>query len=261
MTVSWRYEVVQKTGSTNSDLLNRWHAHAIHEPMALRAIEQTAGRGRRSNLWLSDPNHSLTFSLAYPFPTNRTMMDLQGLSLVCGLSILKSMCTFLGMTKEHAMQKGLGLKWPNDLLINDRKLGGILIEGGQHDPQEGICMVIGAGINLFAPFENEESIPRAFLNEIHAISNVDVNDLWKFICTDLGNTLEVFSTAGFAAFQMEWNTWNAWKNQHVVVLRDGQAFQAGECLGVNPMGYLQISTKQGLEEVSSGEVSLRKMST
>ena len=98
MTISWRFETVQTTESTNSDLLNRWHQHALINPTSLRAMTQTAGRGRRGKNWVSHQDQSLTFSLAYPFPASSTMMQLQGLSLACGLTVLKSILQYLQLS-------------------------------------------------------------------------------------------------------------------------------------------------------------------
>ena len=73
MTISWRFETLLSTESTNSDLLNRWHQHLLQEPTSLMAFEQTAGRGKRGKSWISEKNRSLTFSMAYPFSSEFSM--------------------------------------------------------------------------------------------------------------------------------------------------------------------------------------------
>jgi BirA family biotin operon repressor/biotin-[acetyl-CoA-carboxylase] ligase len=257
MTISWRFETVQTTESTNSDLLNRWHQHALIEPTSWRAMAQTAGRGRRGKNWVSHENQSLTFSLAYPFPASKTMMQLQGLSLACGLTVLKSILQYLQLSESTAKKLGLGLKWPNDLLLENRKLGGLLVEGGQKSPLEPIWMIIGVGINLSLPRLTTDHLDTANLSEINtALVDLNQEELWQFITLNIGNTLEKFTHHGFSAFQEEWNHWDSWYGYLLTVHQDQLTVCVGKSIGVNPSGYLLLDTPLGVKEISSGELSL-----
>jgi BirA family biotin operon repressor/biotin-[acetyl-CoA-carboxylase] ligase len=261
MTVHWRFEIVDQTASTNTDLINRWHGHDLNEPIALLALSQTAGRGRRGNTWVSHQKHSLTFSVAYPFNKELSIVNLQGLTLACGASILKSICKKMGVSEESARAQGLGVKWPNDLYFQDRKLGGILVEGGQKSSTGQIWMIIGIGINLAFHDSSNPLLPMASLSELNPSFAINTEDLFKYVCEDLGDMLEHFQINQFVYFQKEWNTWNVWQNKFVHLLKDGETVLSGECLGVNEFGHLQIQTANGLEEVVSGELSLRKVHT
>mgnify|MGYP006159029963 CR=1 FL=1 len=122
-------ERLAETESTNDDLMARWRAGALIDPVSRLAKHQTKGKGRAGRQWFTEPNSSLSFSLAYPF--NQPQQFLYGLSLVCGLAAIQGISKSLGLDEMSLRQHGLSLKWPNDLLINERKLGGILIEGGK----------------------------------------------------------------------------------------------------------------------------------
>jgi BirA family biotin operon repressor/biotin-[acetyl-CoA-carboxylase] ligase len=122
-------EVVRQTGSTNADLLGRGGA----EGQVLVAEEQTAGRGRMGRSWVSQPGAALTFSFllrpaAVP-PARRGWLP-----LLTGVAVVAAVRGVTGLDAT--------LKWPNDVLIRDRKLAGILAE------QSGDFVVIGIGLNV-----------------------------------------------------------------------------------------------------------------
>ncbi len=239
--------------------MNRWHHHTLTEPISYMALEQTAGRGRRGNDWLSGKNQSLTFSLAYPFSNHLNMMQLQGLSLACGLSTIQCLQQFLQLSKSKAQFLGLGLKWPNDLLIQNRKLGGILVEGGQKSIRDPIWMMIGIGLNINFPEQKTNHLTTSNLADINSNHvSIDIGNLWKELTVYLGNTLELFSKSGFGIFKDEWNAWDLWQNQSVVLQQDSVKVHQGKNLGVNDAGYLLLDTPLGIKEISSGDLSLRK---
>jgi BirA family biotin operon repressor/biotin-[acetyl-CoA-carboxylase] ligase len=259
MTINWHYETVSITESTNSDLLNRWHHHTLTKPTSYLALEQTSGRGRRGNQWISQKNQSLTFSLAYPFVNHFNLLQLQGLSLACGLSIIQCLCQFLQLSKSNAQSLGLGLKWPNDLLIGDRKFGGILVEGGQKSTQDQIWMVIGIGLNMDLPNQSTNHLMTTNLSEINLNDlSLDIDALWKDLTLHLGHTIETFSESGFGGFKDDWNEWDLWHNQSVVLHQESNKMYQGKNLGVNEKGYLLLDTPLGIKEISSGDLSLSK---
>ena len=142
-------ERVNQTESTNDDLMARWRAGELIDPVSRLARHQTKGKGRAGRAWFANPQSSLCFSLAYPFTQNS--QALHGLSLACGLAVLQGIATSLRVPKEQLHDLGIGLKWPNDLLIHGKKLGGILIEGGNDD-------IINVGCEKITPYEIEEVV-------------------------------------------------------------------------------------------------------
>ena len=146
MTANCILERVAQTKSTNDDLLERWRAGELIDPVARIAHKQTAGKGRAGRTWLARPEDSICFSLAFPFKRKPT--ELTGLSLLVGLAVISGITQACDLTEAILYQAGLRLKWPNDLLLNNTKLGGILIEGGQAKANDLTCMIIGIGMNL-----------------------------------------------------------------------------------------------------------------
>jgi len=134
-------DVVASTGSTNADLL----ARAIASPgppegQVLAAEEQTAGRGRLGRSWSSVPGASLTFSVLLrpaPVPPGRRGW----LPLLAGVAVVSAVRTVAGVAAV--------LKWPNDVLVGERKLAGILAE----QSPDGSAVVIGIGLNVATPAE------------------------------------------------------------------------------------------------------------
>src|SRR5688500_2328141 len=121
------------------------------DPVLLVAERQTAGRGRMGRAWQSAPGDSLTFSLGLPLAP----ADWAGLSLAVGVSVAES------------LHPAVRLKWPNDLWVDDRKLGGILIETASFgEGAGGRYAVIGVGINVAARGADGLSTPPAALREL-----------------------------------------------------------------------------------------------
>jgi BirA family biotin operon repressor/biotin-[acetyl-CoA-carboxylase] ligase len=134
-------EVVASTGSTNADLLARAGRDAgLPEGQVLVAEEQTAGRGRLGRSWSSEPGASLTFSVLLrpePVPQERRGW----LPLVTGVAVVSAVRSVAGVDAV--------LKWPNDVLVGERKLAGILAE----QAPDGTAVVIGTGLNVATPPE------------------------------------------------------------------------------------------------------------
>lgn len=137
-------QAVAEVGSTNTVLLERSRRDA--QPQLLVAERQHAGRGRLGRDWWSAPGDSLTFSLAWPCE-GWPLDQLSGLSLAVGLALAEAI--------EPAGRR-LRLKWPNDLWLDGRKLGGVLIETAASAGGAPRVVVIGVGLNLRAPQASPE---------------------------------------------------------------------------------------------------------
>src|SRR4030088_2426858 len=129
-------EATWSTASTNGVLLGRANPPSATSEVFL-AEYQTAGRGRRGRAWLASPGGAICLSLSWTF--RAVPRDLGALSLVIGVCTLRAMRE-LGVA-------GAGLKWPNDLLLGERKLGGVLIEV-RAESAGPACVVIGIGVNI-----------------------------------------------------------------------------------------------------------------
>lgn len=257
MVNNWSFEHIPSSPSTNSELMERWRNHLLTQPISLLADEQTAGRGRRGKNWVSAKEGSLTFSMAYPFDPSKGMAHLSGLSLFCGLTLMKGIAEFLELKIEDLHRQGLGLKWPNDLLIENGKLSGLLVEGGQNNPDSPIWMIIGIGINLRQPQKDIDSeYPTSSLENLME-KPIDPVALWKSLTHTFGEELAKFDRRGFSPYQASWNQFNIFKNKLVCVSLDQKALLSGFCQGVDASGAIEIMTTKGLETLHTGDISLR----
>ena len=257
MAINWILESVDQSTSTNEDLMARWRAGELWEPIARKAITQTSGKGRLGRSWVSHAKQALTFSVAYPFKKN--ISELSGLSLACGLAVIKGISQASGISQEDLKESGLGLKWPNDIFLNDKKLGGMLLEGGQLNSTQSTWIVIGIGINLTANEDLEKSIQRpiASLDQISEVKAMDADVLWLAILKELAETIEIFEQYSFAEFQEEWNSWDIYKDKTCTIIQNEQIQSEGFERGVDDQGHLLIESNHKIEKIISGDVSLK----
>ncbi|RJX33511.1 MAG: biotin--[acetyl-CoA-carboxylase] ligase [Oxalobacter sp.] len=234
-------EVVSETGSTNADLLAR--VTELVRPVLRVAERQTQGRGRAGRAWLSTPGGSLTFSLAWKFGGG--VQTLTGLPLAVGVAVSQALDAFGVRT---------GLKWPNDILKDGKKLGGILIE--TENVPEGSWAVIGVGLNLMLPDEMEAQIGQP-VAEARWLAQADRSVLMASLLNALASAMVVFERDGLRAFTDRWNQLHFHAGKKIVMLRDDQVYLEGVAHGVDEWGRLLVDTPVGRQAVHSGEVSLR----
>ncbi|MGY8904700.1 MAG: biotin--[acetyl-CoA-carboxylase] ligase [Burkholderiales bacterium] len=245
-------EVLPQTDSTNSELMRRAKA-GDQPPILLVAEHQTGGRGRMGRQWHSasaavpgQPLGSLTFSFGLPF----NPADWSGLSLAVGVSVADSLDPGRLLGKADG-GTGLGLKWPNDLLWQQRKLAGVLIETALMGPQR--YVVVGIGLNVLPVVAPDLQTPSAWLDEL--LPGLGAAGALQHIAAPLVQTLLAFESLGFAPFQARFQARDALLEQPVR-LSDGTT---GTALGVTETGVLKVHTAQGLQIVASAEVSVQRM--
>ena len=209
---------------------------------------QTAGRGSRGRSWLASPESSLTFSVLWRFDGG--LERLSGLSLAVGVAVVRAL--------EACGAMGVQLKWPNDILHDDAKLGGILVEL-QGDPGSALA-VIGIGLNLRLPegmvAGERFAMPVAALDRI--ISPLpERHALFAQLLIELAHVFDRFSEGGFAALRQQWQARHAWQDRPVRLLRDGRVEKEGICRGADTDGALLVRTEAGIERCLSGDLSLR----
>jgi BirA family biotin operon repressor/biotin-[acetyl-CoA-carboxylase] ligase len=234
--------------STNTVLLERANPKSGTSEVFL-AEYQTAGRGRRGRAWLAPPGGAICLSLSWTF--SEVPQDLGALGLVIGVCALRAL-------KELGVS-GAALKWPNDLLIGERKLGGVLIEL-RAESAGPACVVIGIGLNV--------ALGAAVLKQI-AESGTAATDLASagpatpsrnavaaaLISACLRGVLE-FERAGLKPFMEEWRAADALRGRPVnVSAADGMA--KGLARGIDLHGALLVETPQGVRRFISGDVTVR----
>ena len=199
---------------------------------------QTAGRGRRGRQWLSPFAGQMIFSFYWTFDPKKSI---EGLSLVIGLAIAEVL--------------NVQVKWPNDILFDGRKLGGILVEIANH--KNGLLnLVIGVGINVSLPMQTEISQPYAQLSEMDP--DIDRQTLFPTLIQHLYVRLERFEKEGInAEFQQAWQNHNAFFNSEVNVITEQRVISGIE-QGIDERGYLKVLCGDEVRMFNGGEVSLRK---
>ncbi len=238
-------EVLPEIDSTNAELMRRARAGQL-EPVLLVAEHQTAGRGRLGRAWHSDAAQpgphadpqaqgSLTFSLGVPL----AVREWSGLSLAVGVSL------------AQAIHPHLQLKWPNDLWLAGRKLGGILIETAQVGAQR--YAVVGVGVNIAPPSAQGLSTPPAWWREL--VPDITPPAALQRLVPPLVQALQRFAEQGFAAFETDFAQRDALAGC-TVRLSDGVD---GVARGVDAHGALRVLTRDGLVRVNSAEVSVRPL--
>lgn len=250
-------EVLPSIDSTNTELMRRARAGQT-EPTLLVAEQQTAGRGRLGRVWQSDVGASLMLSLGLPMAPR----DWSGLSLAVGVSVAESLQPTLPPL-EPGQPPRIGLKWPNDLwLSGDRKLGGILVETASFvAPQaahptttQGTAaryVVVGIGINVLPRSGEGMSMPPGSLQDVEP--GLDAPAALLRIVPPLVAMLQGFEACGFAPVQPRFAARDVLQGRPVT-LSDGQT---GTAHGVGEDGALLVHTAQGMQAVTSAEISVR----
>jgi BirA family biotin operon repressor/biotin-[acetyl-CoA-carboxylase] ligase len=236
---------VVETGSTNVDLLAAIDTLSV--PTLLVADQQTAGRGRAGRTWHSAPATSLTFSMAWPMASQT--QSLAGLSLAIGVVIAETLGT-LGIP--------LALKWPNDLLRDGAKLGGILIEmaNSRQSVPKKRWAVIGIGLNLGMSRDLAAQIGREVASAPE-LQQWERETLLAQLAAKLAEGMRLFEQAGFSAFAARWNALHAYTGQAVVIMNADVVLHEGRAVGIDDNGQLLIDTAHGRIAVAAGDVSLR----
>ncbi|MFT7388887.1 MAG: BirA family biotin operon repressor/biotin-[acetyl-CoA-carboxylase] ligase [Candidatus Endobugula sp.] len=238
-------EIFSHLESTNSYTMNRISEGGAKGYVCL-AEYQSAGKGRRGRKWVSPFGHNIYLSLAWEFDGGAS--QLEGLSLAVGVAIVQSL-------REIGLEKA-ELKWPNDILLDKKKLGGILLEM-QGDPS-GVCqVVIGVGINV--RMKASAVIDQPWTSIANHLSDVSRNELAGLLLNNLFAMLLVYEREGFSKFKTDWERMDALQAEKVVVVT-GTTRISGIANGVYPNGALRLTVEGVDQPIYGGEVSLRRVS-
>jgi BirA family biotin operon repressor/biotin-[acetyl-CoA-carboxylase] ligase len=147
-----------------------------------------------------------------------------------------------------------GLKWPNDIYYQNKKLGGILLEvTGQ--PSGPVKVVMGIGLNIKMPEQAETQIDQVWIDLKN--KNMDRNDLTVAILETLSSMILDYQINQLKIFYLEWQKYDIWTGRGVYLIQ-GQTKIAGICRGIDNLGALCLEIKGQIKTFQAGEVSLRK---
>ena len=230
-------------GSTNSWLQER--SFALKAPYACLCEHQLAGRGRRGRVWEDGTGRDLCLSLLWRFGAGQAHNHTQGLSLGVGVAVVRAL--------ESTGASGIGLKWPNDIVWQDRKVGGILIEGSVSG--RSWAVIIGVGINVHPAAEVDSRAPRAHLATVPG-AHASRNRLATSLIVEILAECARYETRGAGPAIREWIRLDALRGRAVRVHRPGGEV-AGIARGVDETGELLVEVGGRIERFVSAEVSLR----
>jgi len=238
-----RLIVLDKVDSTNTEVLRRWPETESQLPVCI-ADCQTAGRGRRGNTWQSPPGDNLYLSMGLVLHGGFARLD--GLSLVLGVAVADAL--------EKLGARDLGLKWPNDIFVGGRKLGGILVEI-QGELQEGeVRVVAGIGINVHMTRSDSVDQPWTSLERAFPDKTWSRNILAAAVISAVHGSVARFSAEGFAPFRKAWQARDIYLGRP---LRSKQGNLEGIGAGIDDKGSYLLRTDGDLIPVHAGDISLR----
>ena len=239
-------EIHDTLNSTNSYLVEQSNNNAPSGFICF-AEHQTAGKGRRGRQWVSPYGNNIYVSILWRF-LQGGIASTAGLSLAMGVAVIRSL-------KQLGIND-VGLKWPNDIYYQGKKLGGILIEiSGE---TEGPCAaVIGLGLNLYLSEIQAQTITQAWtdLTKITGEKLLPRNTLAGTVLDHILSIINGFEAAGIKAYLDEWRSYDCLKG-HRATLFIGQQPVEGMVEGIDDHGLLLIKRSDGsIQAYASGEVS------
>ncbi|NNF51036.1 MAG: biotin--[acetyl-CoA-carboxylase] ligase [Gammaproteobacteria bacterium] len=252
----WGLEVLWCTDSTNSRLMAR---AAPGGAFACFAEFQTAGRGRQARPWRAPLGGGLCMSVSYALPEQSR--DLAAIGLVAGVAVRNAL--------KKCGAADLQLKWPNDLMWQKRKVGGLLSElrsdarnDAGNKAQKFHRLVVGVGINYRLDAAARTEISRlgglapADIEEVCGGKLPDRNVLAAQIAGELLQSFKIFTEAGFEPFASAWRAVDACKDAPVVVTMQSRKLD-GVARGIDASGALQLDVGGKITRIVSAEVSMR----
>ncbi len=239
----WPVHIFDAIDSTNAEAL-RLIERGVAAPFMVLAERQIAGRGRRGRKWVSPFAENLYHSLVLRIDGG--MRQIEGLSLVVGLAVMHALRD-MGIAEA-------GLKWPNDVLVGEKKIAGILLEL-VGDPADVCHVVLGVGINV--NMQSTDEVDQQWTSMcLEAGRDSDRNELVARLGAKLQHYLELHRASGFAAIQSEWEQHHLWQGRAVSLIAGVNKID-GIVLGIDHQGALRLKVEGVEKNFSGGELSLR----
>lgn len=238
-------QLKHECSSSNDEImaLARQSADLAHKALCV-AHFQTKGRGRQGRSWVNRQGECLMFSLGWAF--DKPQYELGSLALVVALACRRALAD-IGLD--------VNIKWPNDLVVANDKLAGILIETARVDNKT--VAVIGIGINFVLPKEVENATSVQALFQTASKQGVSVKTLLNAVLAQLDALLNEYAQNGFASCVGEYDAANRDTDRPVLLLQEGRVVHEGVVKGVDAQGALRLLTDKGEKTIVSGEISLR----
>ncbi|WP_342525696.1 biotin--[acetyl-CoA-carboxylase] ligase [Chryseomicrobium sp. FSL W7-1435] len=226
----------------NEQLLQRDVAHGA----VFVSEEQTAGKGRLNRPWSSSKGKGLW--MTWVLKPNLLPHEAPPITLVVALAVAKAIATTTGIQVD--------IKWPNDLLIDGKKTGGILTEL-QATPDKIEAILVGIGLNVLHE-SNDFGVDLSSIAtslQLHCEQPVNRLQLLAAVASELESAVEQFETSGFQPFQHQWEQHSKMIGQEITATTVRETI-TGTAVGLNEFGALLVSTDDGVRTLFSGDVTL-----
>lgn len=230
----WMFHDMDEVGSTN-DEVKKLSENVIGEKIVISARNQTNGRGRRGRDWISlEGNLFLSLGFECDFKDLGAMVFVSSLSLWQTIQDLNPLLN-------------VKLKWPNDILVNDKKICGMLLEKG-----EGHYLIVGIGVNIkAAPLLVSTIYPCTSLRD--AGVEVERLEFLRSFIVNFDNYLNMWKMKGFAPIREAWVSHVKGLNDEIIVHMENDDLE-GIFRGVDEHGSLLLETVGGIQKIHAGDV-------
>lgn len=240
-------EIIMSTGSTQEEARQRAELDAP-EGTVIIAEEQTGGKGRMGRKWFSPSGKGIWMSLI--------LRPQQAIEYTSQLTLLTGVAVCRAIRKTTALQ--VGIKWPNDILLNHRKICGILLESIIEDKVVRYCIAgIGISVNVDSEEYPEELRDIATSLKIANGASVDRTMLIAAVLEEFETLYKLYNEEGFVPIASLWEALSVTINQEVVI-NTVQGLREGVAIGLDPSGALLVDIGMGnIVPVISGDVKLK----
>lgn len=219
----------------------------VYEYTVVSADTQTAGKGRSGHSWESPKGTSISTSMIL-FPDKSHYERLSQITLLAGVSVCKAI--------EKLTNLNPMIKWPNDILLNEKKVCGILVENIT-SPQKESALIVGIGINVHTKEFPEELSKKATSIDIETNVSVKRSELISVLWEEFIAYYEIFLRGSICdIISGEFSKRLINRGREVEVIRADERIK-GICLGVNDKGQLLVKTNEDTLTIDFGEVSVR----
>jgi len=240
--------IFEEIGSTNDEAKTKLaEINNLNDSLAIFAEQQTSGRGRSGKTWESPAN--VNIYLSFGWFSSLKLIDLEGLSLASGVEISKHLEPIIG--------ESLKIKWPNDLFLSEKKVGGILVETISN--KKGTRIVIGVGLNVLMSNKVESCIDQDWTSlSINFGKDFERNQIAGLMLEALFHLKNNFETNGFSHYKDRFEELNLLKNRECLATLDDVSLM-GLVEGISENGELIFNENGKIHQLRYGDVSIKKI--
>lgn len=244
--VSMKTKVLFQTVSTNADVRTLIQ-EGVTPPILVAAELQSGGRGRRGRVWHGGVGKNVMISIGWHFDQGASVVE--GMSLAVGVAVARVL--------ERLGVQGVALKWPNDVLINGKKVCGVLLE--MVADQDTCDVVIGLGVNISMDNDNMSLIDQPWTDVKRELGHIiGRNKLIADLTLEIEKVCKEFESGdGLTSYLTEWMQHDALKNENVNVVA-GNNSVTGVAKGINSAGAFLLECDGEVKVFHGGEVSVRR---